>query len=75
MVEILNPMASGGILALRAHCALLLDYVPPEESPGTPLGNALRGNVCPARARRTLGARPARYLSINYPDFSPRFTL
>ena len=21
------------------------------------------------------GARPARYLSINYPDFSPRFTL
>ena len=32
----------GGILALRAHCALLLDYVPPEEPPGTPLGNALR---------------------------------
>ena len=31
----------GGILALRAHCALLLDYVPPEEPPGTPLGNAL----------------------------------
>ena len=26
-------------------------------------------------ARRALGARPARYLSINYPDFSPRFTL
>ena len=21
------------------------------------------------------GARPARYFSINYPDFSPRFTL
>ena len=32
----------GGILALRAHCALLLDYVPPEEPPGTPIGNALR---------------------------------
>ena len=32
----------GGILALRAHCALLLDYVPPEEPPGTPLGNTLR---------------------------------
>ena len=32
----------GGILALRAHCALLLDYVPPEEPLGTPLGNALR---------------------------------
>ena len=32
----------GGILALRTHCALLLDYVPPEEPPGTPLGNALR---------------------------------
>ena len=26
-------------------------------------------------ARHALGARPARYLSINYPDFSPRFTL
>ena len=32
----------GGILALRAHRALLLDYVPPEEPPGTSLGNALR---------------------------------
>ena len=32
----------GGIFALRAHCALLLDYVPPEEPPSTPLGNALR---------------------------------
>ena len=32
----------GGILALRAHCALLLDYVPPKEPPGTPLGNAYR---------------------------------
>ena len=28
--------------ALHAHCALLLDYVPPEEPLGTPLGNALR---------------------------------
>ena len=27
--------------ALHAHCALLLDYVPPEEPPSTPLGNAL----------------------------------
>ena len=33
---------SGGILALRAHCALLLDYVPPEEPLGTTIGNALR---------------------------------
>ena len=32
----------GGTFALRAHCALLFDYVPPEESPSTPLGNALR---------------------------------
>ena len=24
------------------HCALLLDYVPPEEPPSKPLGNALR---------------------------------
>ena len=35
-------MYSGGVFALRAHCALLLDYVPPEEPPSTPLGNALR---------------------------------
>ena len=28
--------------ALRAHCALLLDYAPPEEPPSKPLGNALR---------------------------------
>ena len=27
---------------LRAHCALLLDYVPPKEPTGTPLGNTLR---------------------------------
>ena len=32
----------GGIFALRAHCALLLDYVPPKEPRSTPLGNALR---------------------------------
>ena len=32
----------GGIFALRAHYALLLDYVPPEEPPSKPLGNALR---------------------------------
>ena len=32
----------GGILALCTHCALLLDYVPPEEALGTPLGNTLR---------------------------------
>ena len=32
----------GGILALRAQCALLLDYVPPEEPLGTALGNTLR---------------------------------
>ena len=34
--------ARGGILALRTHCALLLDYFPPEEPLGTPLGNTLR---------------------------------
>ena len=33
---------TGGILALHAHCALLLDYVPPKEPLGTPLGNTLR---------------------------------
>ena len=37
-----NNTCKGGILALRAHCALLLDYVPPEEPLGTPLGNTLR---------------------------------
>ena len=35
-------IALGGIPALRAHSALLLDYVPPEHPPGTPLGNTLR---------------------------------
>ena len=35
-------MCIGGILALRAQCVLLLAYVPPEEPPGTPLGNTLR---------------------------------
>ena len=43
----LQPLVSsgstlGGILALRAHYVLLLDYVPPEEPRGTPLGNTLR---------------------------------
>ena len=32
----------GGMFARRAPGALLLDYVPPEEPPSTPLGNALR---------------------------------
>ena len=32
----------GGMLALHAHCTLLLDFVPPEEPLGTPLGNAVR---------------------------------
>ena len=31
-----------GIFAMRAPCALLLDYVPPEEPPSKCLGNALR---------------------------------
>ena len=34
--------AHGGMFAQRAPGALLLDYVPPEEPPSTPLGNALR---------------------------------
>ena len=38
----MHMACSGGILALPAHCALLLDYVPPEEPSSTPLGNALR---------------------------------
>ena len=43
-----NPSKSGDrgnhctVRSLCAHCALLLDYVPPEEPLGTPLGNTLR---------------------------------
>ena len=33
---------NGGMFARRAPGALLLDYVPPEEPPSTPLGNTLR---------------------------------
>ena len=36
------PSLCGGMLARRAPGALLLDYVPPEEPPSTPLRNALR---------------------------------
>ena len=42
--ELGNKMSrgvTGGVFALHAHCALLLDYVPPEEPPSTPLGNAI----------------------------------
>ena len=42
-------------------------FHPIHESTGTIAGGMF--------ARRALGARPARYLSINYPDFSPRSTL
>ena len=35
---LLDPSIMGESL----HCALLLDYVPPEEPPSTPLGKALR---------------------------------
>ena len=38
----LKSAAQGGMFARRAPGALLLDYVPPEEPPSTPLGNALR---------------------------------
>ena len=37
---------NGGIFALRAHCALLLDYVPREEPPSTPLGTAPAQENC-----------------------------
>ena len=37
-VKPLQPRYRGESL----HCALLLDYVLPEEPPSTPLGNALR---------------------------------
>ena len=39
---VLHLLPLGGIFALRVHSALLLDYVPPEEPPSTPMGNALR---------------------------------
>ena len=51
----------GGILALRAHCTLLLDYVPPEEPPGTPLGNNLRIRQPKLDWRGPLGG-PSRFL-------------
>ena len=37
--DLFPPTSSfqGGILALCAHCALLLDYVPPEEPQANPL--------------------------------------
>ena len=44
-VGLMSPVGDtshGGMFALRAPGALLLDYVPPEEPPSTPLGNALR---------------------------------
>ena len=41
-VHLAKNLPQGGILALRAHCALLLDYAPPEEPLDTPLGNTLR---------------------------------
>ena len=37
-----NPQRTAEPLGESLHCALLLDYVPPEEPPSTPLGNALR---------------------------------
>ena len=37
-----SDAGKGGMFARRAPGALLLDYVPPEEPPSTPLGNALR---------------------------------
>ena len=40
--DLSQGLVSEGIFALRAYCALLLDYVPPEEPPSKPLGNALR---------------------------------
>ena len=51
----------GGILALRAHCALLLDYVPPEGPLGTPLGNTLRIRR-PKLDWRGPGGGPSRFL-------------
>ena len=40
--KFMSDVSHEGIFALRAHCALLLDYVPPEEPPSKPLGNTLR---------------------------------
>ena len=67
----------------RASCGstvLLIDSVGRIELDGESLvfgGTSARRvpGAHSARARRALGARPARYLSINYPDFSLRFTL
>ena len=37
----MGPSVRGGVFALRAHCALLLDYVPPEEPQAHPLETPL----------------------------------
>ena len=37
-----GPAAPPPPMGDSLHCALLLDYVPPEEPLGTPLGNTLR---------------------------------
>ena len=36
---------------------------------------SMQHNHCGSLGECLPGARPARYFSINYPDFSPRFTL
>ena len=50
-------VAERGILALRTHWALLLDYVPPEDLTGTPLGRDLEGDLpgsCVSQAQHKL---------------------
>ena len=58
--------------ALRAPGALLLDYVPPEEPPSTPLGNTLRiGDPnCPSSRKLQTGVHsttlaPLRAILVN----------
>ena len=57
-------------------CDTCSSGVPNEIVPAgiVPIGNILVGNNIGFQTR-TKGVRPARYFSINYPDFSPRFTL
>ena len=64
---------------IRSQCILKYKGMAPARARSCPRGLQSLLEGCPMATRIVgeclPGARPARYLSINYPDFSPRFTL
>ena len=60
------------VVAPCAHCVRAVATNSGQTPLHHPKMHPLKGGMI---AQRVLGACPARYLSINYPDFSPRFTL